>query len=151
MSTKRKLTTLTLSEKFNVIKAVNSGMKKKDVAAYYGIAASTLSAIINNEAEILLRYESSTNLSCKRRRLAEFPDLEECLVSWFKQCHDKNIHVCGQILREKAKEFSKSLGHSSFRASNGWLTNFKKRHELVFRKICGESASVNNEILKRGI
>lgn len=24
--------------------------------------------------------------------------------------------------------------------------NFKKRHELVFRKVCGESASVNNEI-----
>ncbi|CAH0721898.1 unnamed protein product, partial [Brenthis ino] len=82
----------------------------------------------------------------KRRRLAEFPDVEECLQTWFKQCRGKNISVSRPILREKAEEFSKSLGHSSFRASNGWLVNFKKRHELVFRKVCGESASVNNEI-----
>ncbi|CAG9563419.1 unnamed protein product [Danaus chrysippus] len=146
MNTKRKLKTLTLREKFNVINAVKSGTKKKDVAAHYGLPASTLSTIIKNEAEILQRYESSSNLSCKRRRLAEFPDLEECLLTWFKQCRDKNISVSGPILREKAEEFSKSLGHSSFRASNGWLVNFKKRHELVFRKVCGESASVNKEV-----
>ncbi|XP_034944919.1 tigger transposable element-derived protein 4-like [Chelonus insularis] len=78
--------------------------------------------------------------------IAEFPDVEECLLTWFKQCRDKNISVSGPLLREKAEEFSKSLGHSSFHASNGWLVNFKKRHELVFRKVCGESASVNNEI-----
>lgn len=146
MSTKRKLKTLTLREKSDVINAVKSGMKKKDVAAQYGLPASTLSTIIKNEAEILQRYESSNNLSSKRRRLAEFPDLEECLLTWFKQCRDKNISVSGPILREKAEEFSKSLGHSSFRASNGWLVNFKKRHELVFRKVCGESASVNKDI-----
>ncbi|KAL3270138.1 hypothetical protein HHI36_009196, partial [Cryptolaemus montrouzieri] len=84
MSDKRKLKTLTLREKFNVINAVKSCMKKKDVAAHYGLPLSTLSTIIKNEAEILQRYESSSNLSSKRRRLAEFPDLEECLLTWFK-------------------------------------------------------------------
>ncbi|KAL3275709.1 hypothetical protein HHI36_020458 [Cryptolaemus montrouzieri] len=70
MSDKRKLKTLTLREKFDVINAVKSGMKKKDVAAHYRLPPSTLSTIIKNEAEILQRYESSSNLS-SRRRLAE--------------------------------------------------------------------------------
>ncbi|XP_057324247.1 tigger transposable element-derived protein 4-like [Microplitis mediator] len=121
MSAKRKLTTLTLQEKFDVINTVKTGMKKKDVAAQYGIPASTLSTIIKNEAEILLRYEKSGNISYKRRRVAEFPDLEEGLLTWFKQCRDKNISVSGPVLREKAEEYSKLLGHNSFRASNGWL------------------------------
>lgn len=64
--------------------------------------------MIKNEAEILQRYESDRNLSCKRRRLAGFPDLEKCLLAWFNQSRDKK-----PILREKAEEFSKSLGHSS--------------------------------------
>ncbi|KAL3273865.1 hypothetical protein HHI36_015291 [Cryptolaemus montrouzieri] len=71
MSDKRKLKTLTQREKFDVINAVKSGMKKKDVAAHYGLPPSTLSTIIKNEAKILQRYESSSNLSSKRRRLAE--------------------------------------------------------------------------------
>ncbi|KAL3277547.1 hypothetical protein HHI36_012891 [Cryptolaemus montrouzieri] len=95
MSDKRKLKTLTLREKFDVINAVKSGMKKKKVAAHYGLPPSTLSTIIKNEAEILQRYESSSNLSSKRRRLAEFSDLEECLLTWFKECRDKNISVSG--------------------------------------------------------
>ncbi|XP_057334362.1 tigger transposable element-derived protein 4-like [Microplitis mediator] len=119
MSAKRKLTTLTLQEKFDVINTVKTGMKKKDVAAQYEIPASTLSTIIKNEAEILLRYEKSGNISYKRRRVAEFPDLEEGLLTWFKQCRDKNISVSGPVLREKAEEYSKLLGHNSFRASNG--------------------------------
>ncbi|CAG9579647.1 unnamed protein product [Danaus chrysippus] len=98
MNSKRKLKTLTLREKFNVIYVVKSGTKKKDVAARYGLPASTLYTIIMNEAEILQRYESSTNLSCKRRRLAEFPDLEEFLLTWLKQCRNKNISLSGPIL-----------------------------------------------------
>lgn len=43
----------------------------------------------------------------------------------------------------------KIIEHSSFRTSNGWLVNFKKRHEFVFKKICGES--VNNKICNEWI
>ncbi|GBP43486.1 Tigger transposable element-derived protein 4 [Eumeta japonica] len=104
-------------------------MNKINVAAEYGLPASTLSTIITNEAEILQRYESSGNLSSKRRHLAEFPDLEECLLTWFKQCRNKNISVSGPIFCEKAEEFSKSLGHSSFHVSNGCCGSSKVSEE----------------------
>jgi hypothetical protein len=32
-----------------------------------------------------------------------------------------------------------------FKASNGWLDNFKERHGIVFKKVQGEAAAVDME------
>lgn len=148
MNSKRKLKALTYAEKLKAIEAVKSGLKRKDVALQFGIHESTLSIILKKEAEFLKKQESGESLLCKRRRIAEFPNLEQCLFTWFKQCRNKNISVSGPILKEKAEEFAKSLGICNFKASNGWLENFKKRHDLAFKKVCGESASVSKEVCK---
>ncbi|GBN33005.1 Tigger transposable element-derived protein 4 [Araneus ventricosus] len=48
------------------------------------------------------------------------------------------------MLQKKAEEFEKELdSNSEFKASNGWLENFKKRHNIAFRKLCGENASID--------
>lgn len=145
MSVKRKLKTLSLAEKLQVLEAVKICQKKTDVAKQFDIPLSTLSTIIKNEKDILKKVESGQSLSCKRQRISEFPGLEECLLKWFKQCRDENISISGPLLQEKAEIYSKSLGFSDFKASNGWLEKFKRRHDLVFKKVCGESASVNIE------
>ena len=41
--------------------------------------------------------------------------------------------------------FAKPLGHNTFKASNGWLNKLKKRNNIVFPKICGESACVKKD------
>ncbi|GFX75677.1 uncharacterized protein TNCV_3575021 [Trichonephila clavipes] len=50
----------------------------------------------------------------------------------------------GSLLKEKAKE----LG-TEFSASEGWLTNFKKRNGIVFKKMCGESSSVDINVCSK--
>jgi hypothetical protein len=35
------------------------------------------------------------------------------------------------------------LGNDKFKASNGWLDNFKKRHSIVFKTVQGEEGAVN--------
>ncbi|CAG4935600.1 unnamed protein product [Colias eurytheme] len=136
---KRKLNTLSLAEKIEVLEAVKRCQKKKDVAEQFGLPMSTLSTIIKNESDIMRKIQNGQSLSCKRRRIAEFPGLEECLLKWFEQCRSQNISINGPLLQEKAQIFSKSLGLVNFRASNGWLEKFKGRHDLVFKKVCGES------------
>ena len=59
---------------------------------------------------------------------------------------DRNVPIGGPVLQEKAQQFAVSLGHANFRASNGWLQNFKKRNKIVFKKVCGESASVDDAV-----
>lgn len=44
------------------------------------------------------------------------------------------------------QHFAVELGHAEFRATNGWLQNFKKRNDIVFRKICGESGTVDDKV-----
>ncbi|GFU22722.1 uncharacterized protein TNCV_762971 [Trichonephila clavipes] len=59
-----------------------------------------------------------------------------------RQCRGQNILIGGLLLKEKVKAFAKELG-IEFSASEGWLTNFKKRNGIVFKKMCGESSSVD--------
>ncbi|XP_046659158.1 tigger transposable element-derived protein 6-like [Homalodisca vitripennis] len=80
---------------------------------------------------------------CKKAKKGELQDVEEAIIKWLKQCRDKNVPVGGPILQEKPQQFAEQLGHADFRASNGWLDRFKKRHEISFKKICGESVAVN--------
>jgi hypothetical protein len=49
--------------------------------------------------------------------------------------------------KKKAQHFVKSLGHEQFKASNGWLENFKKRHDIAFKKVCGESTAVSDNVV----
>ncbi|GFT03830.1 uncharacterized protein TNCV_3608451 [Trichonephila clavipes] len=44
-----------------------------------------------------------------------------------RQCRRQNIPMGGSLVKEKAKAFAKELG-IEFSASEGWLTNFKKRN-----------------------
>ena len=61
--------------------------------------------------------------------------------------------ISGPILCEKAQILAEKLGYSSFKASNGWLRNFKFRHgvrELDFsgEKLSADSAAAENFIEK---
>lgn len=134
--------TLSYEDKVKLIEAVNAGDKKKsEIAKQFGIPANTLSTIIKNKE----KYESQPS-SLKRIKGPENKEIDNCVVQWLKQCRDKNLPISGPTLQEKATEFAKQLGKPNFRASNGWLQNFKKRNDVVFKKVTGESASVNDEV-----
>ncbi|GFT15624.1 uncharacterized protein TNCV_4985561 [Trichonephila clavipes] len=59
-----------------------------------------------------------------------------------RQCRGQNFPMGGSLLKEKAKAFTTELG-IEFLASEGWLRNFKKRNGIVFKKVSGESSSVD--------
>ena len=65
------------------------------------------------------------------------------LIKWFKNVRSNNIPVSRNILKEKALEIVKDLNVENFNASNGWTEQFKERHELLFKNICGESVVVD--------
>ncbi|GBM94237.1 Tigger transposable element-derived protein 4 [Araneus ventricosus] len=78
-------------------------------------------------------------------RNSTYPEVEECVRKWFVQCSDQNLPVSGLMLQQKAENFAKEMdSNNEFKESNCWLENFKKRHNIVFWKLCRESASVNS-------
>ncbi|XP_015378224.1 PREDICTED: tigger transposable element-derived protein 4-like, partial [Diuraphis noxia] len=48
----------------------------------------------------------------------------------------------------KANEIAKRLNITDFGGSNGWLDRFRKRHGIVYRKICGEADAVDDNSIK---
>jgi hypothetical protein len=146
MSLKRKCNSLTIEEKKLVLEAVDRGDKrKKEVAAQFKIPGSTLSTILKDRDKILSSPSNAKKV--KRFRQAEHPELEKCLFTWFVQCREKQVPISGPVLQKKAEQFARKMNIpiENFAASNGWLGNFKKRHDLHFKSVCGESAAVDTE------
>ena len=74
----------------------------------------------------------------------EYNILDTAMWDWFQSARSINIPLSGPLIQEKALEFAASLGIDEFKASNGWLNRFNKRHNLVCGKISGERGSVND-------
>jgi hypothetical protein len=57
----------------------------------------------------------------------------------------KNVTINGLILKTKANKLAKDLVSGAFKASNGFISRFVRRHNLSFEMKSGESESVNEE------
>ncbi|NXJ76669.1 TIGD4 protein, partial [Trogon melanurus] len=138
----RRKKSISIEEKIDIISAVESGKKKADIAAKYGIKKNSLSSIMKNKEKVLEAFES-LRFDPKRKRLrtAFYTDLEEALVKWYRIAQCLNVPVNGPMLRLKANDFAQKLGHSDFKCSNGWLDRFKSRYGLVFRPQPVEAAA----------
>jgi hypothetical protein len=71
--------------------------------------------------------------------------LETVLFTWYRQAQASNIPIDGTTLREKAKIIAAQLNIDNFSVSSGWVSRFKDRCGLVFKKLAGESAEVSVE------
>ncbi|NXE18629.1 TIGD4 protein, partial [Ardeotis kori] len=138
----RRKKSISIEEKMDIISAVESGKKKADIAAKYGIKKNSLSSIMKNKEKVLEAFES-LRFDPKRKRLrtAFYTDLEEALIKWYRIAQCLNLPVNGSMLRLKANDFAQKLGHSDFKCSNGWLDRFKSRYGLVFRAQPVEAAA----------
>ncbi|XP_071497551.1 tigger transposable element-derived protein 6-like [Diadema antillarum] len=150
MSTGKKRKALSLEVKMKILRAVEGGRKKSEVAREYDLASSTLSTILKNCDTIKKQFESPQFESSRKKcRQAAFQDVDDAVIRWFKDMRGKNLPISGPLVREKADKLGKMLGHQDFKASIGWLQRFKERHGIQQLRVCGESAGVNEEIVGR--
>ncbi|KAL7289519.1 hypothetical protein TKK_0016495 [Trichogramma kaykai] len=103
---------ISLLTKKKIIEAVEKNVKtRKQISAEFKIGSSTMSTILKNKSIILNDLANGSNINRKRKRAAKFGDIEECLVTWFKQAREKKISINSIILQEKAEFFAKNLNH----------------------------------------
>jgi len=143
---------LSLSDKLQIVTEFENGKSRGVISQQFGVPSSTLCRILK-DADNIKKECAEGHGKVKRFRGSEHPDLEKCLVEWLKECRSRtrNVPVNGPILKQKAIEFSKKLGVDDFNPTNGWLDGFKKRNDIVFKNIVGESGAVDTTICNQWI
>jgi hypothetical protein len=68
--------------------------------------------------------------------------LESALAAWFKQAHESNASIDGAHLREMALLISACLEIANFLSFSGWIGRSKRRYNIAYRNLPGESMCV---------
>lgn len=145
MAGKRKR--LSIKEKMDIInESEKSGLSTRKLAEKFKVGKTQVTMLLQNKEEIRSMFQEGVNTDQKRK----FPKTEglavdQAVFNWFCKARNKNLPISGPIIQAKALEVAQCLGLSDFKASNGWLERFCRRHDITFKTICGESADVNVE------
>ena len=54
--------------------------------------------------------------------------------------------INGLLLLAKADELASPIDIEDFKCSDGWLSQFKSRHNISYKNVCGQSSDVNKEV-----
>ena len=138
---------LTLKEKISLIeKSENEQLSCRQLAAAFNIGKTQASTILKRKAEYTELY-AENGVGERKRKVFKTgnEDINSLMWEWFQKARSVSIPVSGPMLQEKALMFAEQLGKTDFKASNGWLDNFRKRHNITFKVVCGESADVPQE------
>ena len=144
--TKRKV--LTLEQRVEVIRLIESGKSSRIVAEQFGVGKTQVQQTLKRKAELMTEYEGNANPAAKRQRKTQNADINDLTWKWFKDCSARRVPISGPLIKEQAKRFAEDLGVESFKASNGWLDSFLKRHNIVFKTMSGERGDVDNSVVE---
>lgn len=132
MSLKRRKFMLSLKDKSDIIEAMSRGESGANMSRKYGVGTSTIADIKKNRENIIKFYKSwLTKGGPTTRKVMRKPknvEVDNSVHTWFVEKRLAGETVTGPMLCAKALEFNTQLnGDPSFKASNGWLENFKIR------------------------
>lgn len=145
MSNKRKRVVLSIKDKLEAVRRVESGAILRNVASDYGVGVSTVSDWVKCKSKLL---EHSCKIpNRKTMKEAQFEKLNEAVFFWFTQQRAKGMPLSGPIIQEKAKLLAEMLGEegTNFCASSGWLDRFKNRYGIRQLQLSGEKLSADND------
>lgn len=143
-SSKRSRHVLSIEKKLEIISRLEKGESGTNLAKIYDVGKATISDIKKNK-DTILKFVSkldSEDGSQKRKTMKGPKDekLENAMFLWFIQRRSKGEPISGPLLCEKALVMNQKLGGpNDFKASTGWLKNFKSRHGIRELEIQGES------------
>jgi hypothetical protein len=119
----------------------NPSITYRELGKRFGNIAENTVCDILKKRDKWLKVDMSSNDAMKQKdKTAKYPELEDALILWMSHAVSVNKSIKGDIILSKAKSFAQLLGINDFKGSNGWVSNFKKRHNLK---------KYNNNNLKR--
>ncbi|GFS45854.1 tigger transposable element-derived protein 4 [Nephila pilipes] len=133
MAYQRKLKTLSLAQRVEVIELLDQRLTQECISKKFGVGQAVISRIKRDKEIILEYWRKNKNPNRKRKRQCSSEEVGEALFQWFSHVKNLKLSVNGSMLKEKALQFAKELNVSNFTASNGWLERWKTRNNIKFK------------------
>ena len=135
---KRKLKTITITEKCKILKEIEKGESSASISKKYGVPKQTLSGWLKEKTKIYSEVKKSkTSKKRVRMQLSTHDDLNKACYMWLWNAQHQSIPVSGTIFKVKALYFAEDLWCDSFQASDRWLDRWKKIYNVSFKTISG--------------
>lgn len=134
---------LTLKQKIDLIEENKINKNQTSLASKFKCSRSTVQNILKRKAELVDAYDNHAPGDRKRTKICKFDDVDTKVWQWFMSARSANLAISGPLIQEKAITVANELGLTDFKASNGWLEKFRKRHNVTFGAVSGEGASVD--------
>ncbi|XP_056008513.1 tigger transposable element-derived protein 6-like [Ostrea edulis] len=151
MSLKRKRTDLSLADKYEAVKLLKKNVPQTEIAKRLGCSQPQISTISKNRDAIQAEYEGCSNPERKRQRSGKAPTVESALTEWFTAARSRDIPISSNILQEKAVDLASQMNINDFNATSGWLSRWKQRNNIGFKKMHGEKKDADQEAVNHWI
>lgn len=122
-TTKRKISTKSLQDKYEALKKIDRGIPKKDIAVEFKVSRNTLSLSmwVKKKEKIVKAFESGNRPTTQKLKAIGYENLEKALYKWFVKMREEGVPLSGPVLKEKAVKYAIELGIEDFKASNDWF------------------------------
>lgn len=143
---KRKILTFGEKKELCLLHQENPKLTLRELGERFGnTKKNTVSDILKNKEKWLNVELNNSNATKQKDKPPKFPELEEALIIWISKALAANKTITGEIILAKANDFAKLMKIENFTGSIGWLSNFKKRHNIKQYIKHGEAQSGPNE------
>ena len=136
-----------MKKKCEALQKVAKRVAKSTVARKYDVPNNALSTWIKNKDKIMQSYRECGNVKRRRTRYMPNESLNKAVYKWLLTVRSKNAIVNTLMLKEKASFFAKGFGITDFLPSGGWITRWKLRFKIFFKKISGQGKSCTPEMI----
>lgn len=146
---KRKHSSLTITQKVELLKKLDRGVPVRQLTEEYGVGTTTVYDVKKQKEKLFKFYSDSDDrkaMECRKTmHRAQNEDVDRVLMEWIRQRRSEGVPLNGLMIMKQAKKFHEDLNiQGDCQYSEGWLQKFKKRHGIKYLKICGEKASADH-------
>lgn len=128
--------------KNEVILKVKAGAKRSAVQKEYGISSGTLCKWLNESMKIAAKVQDGQG-KIKKSVPTPFPLVDSAMKVWFTEKRNNDVAIDSRVFKVQAMKFAKELGEDKFNGSDGFVSRWKNRYNVVHRAISGEANSVD--------
>ena len=143
----------TVQEKYKIIQAYEQrktkvGTKSTLVREFDLPSISSLNSILAKKDKILHNFTANFTMQRKSFKPSTFPEIDQELYQWFLRKRANKVELSCNLLIHLAKLIDASKNVDNFRASKGYVEGFKNRYNIAFKKLHGEGAAMNTEVVE---